>query len=97
MLNGAGWKNWRAQGGITGEHLKMVPAKVGNNTPVVDKTDSGVTRIDCRLSGKNLSIRMEWLQWSARDCIEISMRWVMLRKSLLAFHLPVRKMQFSVY
>jgi hypothetical protein len=38
----------------------------------------------------------EWVH-SVRACIGIAMRWVMLRKSLLAFLQPVRKMQFSLY
>jgi len=38
----------------------------------------------------------EWAH-SVRACIGIAMRWVMLRKSLLTFLLPVRKMQFSLY
>jgi hypothetical protein len=32
-----------------------------------------------------------------QDCIGIAMRWVTLRKSLLAFLLPARKMQFSLH
>jgi hypothetical protein len=38
----------------------------------------------------------EWVHW-ARACIGIAMRWVTLRKPLLAFLPPVRKMQFSLY
>jgi len=38
----------------------------------------------------------EWDHW-VRACIGIAMRWVTLRKSLLAFLLPARKMQFSLY
>jgi len=38
----------------------------------------------------------ESVHW-VRACIGIAMRWVTLRKSLLAFLLPVRKMQFSLY
>jgi len=38
----------------------------------------------------------EWVHW-VRACIGIAMRWVTLRKSLLAFLLPERKMQFSLY
>jgi len=38
----------------------------------------------------------EWVHW-VRACIGIAMQWVTLRKSLLAFLLPVRKMQFSLY
>jgi len=38
----------------------------------------------------------EWVHW-VRACIGITMRWVTLQKSLLAFLLPARKMQFSLY
>jgi len=38
----------------------------------------------------------EWVHW-VRACIGIAMRWVTLRISLLAFLLPARKMQFSLY
>jgi len=38
----------------------------------------------------------EWVHW-VHACIGIAMRWVTLRKSLLAFLLPARKMQFSLY
>jgi len=38
----------------------------------------------------------EWVHW-VRTGIGIAMRWVTLRKSLLAFLLPARKMQFSLY
>jgi len=38
----------------------------------------------------------EWVHW-VHTCIGIAMRWVTLRISLLAFLLPVRKMQFSLY
>ena len=38
----------------------------------------------------------EWVHW-VRACIGIAMRWVTLRKSLLTFLLPARKMQFSLY
>jgi len=38
----------------------------------------------------------EWVH-SVRACIGIAMRWVTLRKSLLTFLLPARKMQFSLY
>jgi len=38
----------------------------------------------------------EWVHW-VRACIGIAMRWVTLWKSLLAFLLPARKMQFSLY
>ena len=38
----------------------------------------------------------EWVHW-VHACIWIAMRWVTLRQSLLAFLLPVRKMQFSHY
>jgi len=38
----------------------------------------------------------EWVHW-VRSCIGIAMRWVTLRKSLLVFLLPARKMQFSLY
>jgi len=37
----------------------------------------------------------EWVRW-VRACIGIAMRWVKLQISLLAFHLPARKMQFSL-
>jgi len=39
-------------GGRTGEHLEMVPAKVGNYTlvVVVDETDSRIARIECLCS-----------------------------------------------
>jgi len=39
---------------------------------------------------------LEWVHW-VHACIGIAMRWVMLQKSLLAFLLPARKMQFSLY
>jgi len=38
----------------------------------------------------------EWVHW-VRACIGIAMEWVMLRKSLLTFCLPARKMQFSLH
>ena len=38
----------------------------------------------------------EWVLW-VRACIGIAMRWVTLRKSLLAFLLSARKMQFCLY
>ena len=38
----------------------------------------------------------EWVHW-VRACIGIAMRWVTLRKSLLAFLLPAHKIQFSLY
>jgi len=38
----------------------------------------------------------KWVHW-VYVCIWIALRWVTLRKSLLAFLLPVRKMQFSLY
>jgi hypothetical protein len=38
----------------------------------------------------------EWVHW-LRACIGIAMRWVTLRKSLLAFLLPARNIQFSLY
>jgi hypothetical protein len=38
----------------------------------------------------------EWVHW-ARACIEIAMRWMMLRNVLLAFLLPACKMQFPLY
>jgi hypothetical protein len=38
----------------------------------------------------------EWVHW-VHACIGIAMQWVTLRKSLLVFFLPVRKMQFSLY
>jgi hypothetical protein len=38
----------------------------------------------------------ECVHWVSA-CIQIAMRWVMLRISLLAFHLPARQMQFSLY
>ena len=37
-----------------------------------------------------------WVHW-VRACIGIAMLWVTLRKSLLAFLLPAREMQFSLY
>jgi len=38
----------------------------------------------------------EWVNW-VRTCIGSAMRWVTLQKSLVAFLLPARKMQFSLY
>jgi len=42
----------------------------------------------------NCDYTSEWVHW-VRACIGIAMGWVMLRKSLLTFLLPARKMQFS--
>ena len=44
----------------------------------------------------NCNHTSEWVHW-VRACIGIAMRWVTLRKSLLAFLLPACKMQFSLY
>jgi hypothetical protein len=44
----------------------------------------------------NCDHTLEWVQW-VRACIGIAMLWVTLRKSLLAFLLPARKMQFALY
>jgi len=38
----------------------------------------------------------EWVYWVC-SCIRIALQWVTLRKSLLAFLLPARKAQFSLY
>jgi len=46
--------------------------------------------------GANCDHTSEWIHW-VHACIWIAMRWVTLRKSLLTFLLPVRKMQFSLY
>jgi len=46
--------------------------------------------------GANCDHTSEWVHW-VHACIWIAIRWVTLRKSLLAFLLPVRKMQFSLY
>jgi len=44
----------------------------------------------------NCDNRLHCVHWVC-TCIRIAMRWVMLQKSLLAFLLPVCKMQFSLY
>ena len=44
----------------------------------------------------NCDHRSEWVHW-VLSRIGIAMRWVTLRKSLLAFRLLARKMQFSLY
>jgi len=46
--------------------------------------------------GANCDHSSEWIDW-VHTCIWIAMRWVTLRKSLLVFLLPARKMQFSLY
>ena len=39
-----------AQGGRTGERMKMVAAKAGNYTPVVDQIDSVIDPMECLFS-----------------------------------------------
>jgi hypothetical protein len=46
--------------------------------------------------GANCYHMSEWVHW-VHACIWIEMGWVTLRKSLLAFILPLSKMQFSLY
>jgi hypothetical protein len=56
-------------------------------SPIVNERSSVVA---------NFNHTSDWLHW-VRACIRIATRWVTLPKSLLAFLLPSRNMQFSLY
>jgi hypothetical protein len=77
-------KYFRPGGMALSEWTRSVRAV--RDTPVADY--SGVVA--------NCDHMSEWVHW-VRACIGIAMLWVTLRKSLLAFLLPARKMQFSLY